>query len=195
MKPLLTQYYALVILLLCTIGVNAKTPPLLPAPPMLPEVKVAKLSPVCPCSKDGVCPCTPENHCGCLSETYPVQYRWVKTDNPDQVALYAGKKQLGNWWFAANKYKRMVEVGNDYYWVKDDCPVEKPTRPVEVVTTRYQPPVQSAPMQVYQPQPVYYQPQLQPSYYQPSFNVPVFRGNGGGFRFRGSVGGNCGPSG
>jgi hypothetical protein len=99
---------------------------------------------VCPCSMSGTCPCD-ETQCpaGCVSNNL---YRWVKTNNYNQTALYKGNSQIGNWWHEEQEFKRLV--GNS--WVKDTCPVDNipdrpiyPTVPTTFLRNKYVAPVQS----------------------------------------------------
>lgn len=152
MRTLLT----LALLLSLTAAIQARTPQF-PRPPQFPEPTSDRAG-VCPCSVSGTCPCTPDAHCGCLTVKYPMPFRWVSTNNPQQSALYVGTSQLGNWRHNENAYYRLIEGDAGDVWVRESCPVSAPTRPQAVTapvpvslptyrsTYQYQPLLRSAPV-------------------------------------------------
>lgn len=95
-------------------------------PPQAPALRPDQAPPmretVCPCSLTGVCDCTTTSECPgrCVSG---VEYRWIETSKPNQLALYLGRKQVGNWWIAEGEYRRLD--GDTF--VRAPCPVDPPS--------------------------------------------------------------------
>lgn len=79
--------------------------------------------------------------CGPVGSPAPVQvqraatYSWEKTSNANQLALYLGNVQVGNWWIAEGVYKRLD--GNR--WTVAECPIEPPARKIEELPTGVEP--------------------------------------------------------
>jgi hypothetical protein len=131
--PAQPTWFAIVVvaaltLLLCASGaLQAKTPQA-PVPPQAPAC-CDDVAGLCPCSLTGVCTCTAKNdECGCVSAG---KYRWVETSNPNQVALYQGELQWGNYWRAEKEYRRLTETSRGDVWTACDCPaaLHKSTTP------------------------------------------------------------------
>ena len=147
---------------------------------------------LCPCSANGgLCPCTELQDCGCVRGE---QCRWIETTKPEQVALYHGKQQIGNWWYDEQVYKRMVELPyGGYTWQQEQCPVKPPVRKVAytqpVTRTIVQLPYGTDPNQV----------GMLPYTSYSNYSAPVMRVNPAPVRFttrRPSFSqGNCGPGG
>lgn len=134
-------------------------------PPQGPPVAT-----LCPCSLIGICNCGYKTQCvaRCIDTN---QYRWQATNNPNQIALYRGAQQLGNWWIQEQEYRRLVTSGDDSYnWIKSLCPVDLPKTKTSMIAP--------APIQTLQTLQTF---SVQPQYQ--TFGIP-FRG-----------GGSCGPGG
>lgn len=132
---------------------------------------------VCPCSRNDDCRCIPGRECGCLTAG---QYRWVRTSDQNQTALYKGDVQFGNWWHQENEFKLLLESAGEVRWVPAPCPVNNPP-PTKGPVHHHEAPLQTR--QVYVPAPTF----------TPTFAYSGYGGYGGG---RGGFrGGNCGPSG
>lgn len=131
---------------------------------------------LCPCSLRGICDCGVGSDCGCLSAG---KYRWVATDKPNQVALYRGTSQVGNWWVAEQKFMRLIEGDeNSYAWRKEECPTAPP-----ILNSKGK--VSEVNLAVTQPAllPTYSAPTMRP---METFSLPQRMSFGGG---------SCGPSG
>jgi hypothetical protein len=147
-----------------------------------PEAHTKAAADVCPCSSGGVCTCTEANDCGCIVNR---EFRWVATAKSNQVALYRGTLQLGNWWHDEGQFKMLQEAYSPPRWIPMPCPVGPPS--VKPLVYR----VKETPATSVQWQLPPYRQQVFPPMSQafPTAPRPVF--NGGGF----ISGGNCGPSG
>lgn len=138
---------------------------------------------VCRCSQNGVCVCEPGSDCGCLTSG---QYRWVETDKANQVALYNGNVQQGNWWVNEGEYRMLVEG----MFVRAPCPVSAPN--ASALTGRKTTPVT---IPINRPTP-FYGINAQPSFLQPQRDPDQGRYMGQGFVIpQGRGGGSCGPGG
>lgn len=123
MRHALFTALATAALLLCgATATAAGRPGQAPRPPQAPAC--VECGTLCPCSLTGRCECSAAHDgCGCTGGTF----RWVETNNPNQVALYQGECQMGNYWLAERQYKRLTETAQGDRWEACTCPVAPPT--------------------------------------------------------------------